>query len=164
MYYLTFKFSRTLKSLFAQPKCSHLLYTKINVVGLFKIQILQIHQHKNSETTHFHLHFEFFKAWVVNGVRSLVLWKKYGICPPFLTSAPNHSRFGARTPDTQWRHKSKKSENLGRCGRQNMLRQYLKIWDWDLIFGHAVKAISSLGVRSPWQPSCNLSTALTHSF
>ena len=25
-----------------------------------------------------------------------------------------------------------------------------KIWDWDLIFGRAVKAISSLGVRSPW--------------
>ena len=31
-----------------------------------------------------------------------------------------------------------------------MLRPYLKIWDWDLIFGRAVKAISSLGVRSPW--------------
>jgi hypothetical protein len=31
-----------------------------------------------------------------------------------------------------------------------MLRPYLKIWDWDLIFDHAVKAISSLGVRSPW--------------
>ena len=32
-----------------------------------------------------------------------------------------------RTTDTQWRHKSKKSENLGQCGRQNMLRPYLKI-------------------------------------
>ena len=30
-----------------------------------------------------------------------------------------------------------------------MLQLYLKIWDWDLIFG-AVKAISSLGVCSPW--------------
>ena len=30
-----------------------------------------------------------------------------------------------------------------------MLRPYLKIWDWDWIFGRAVKAISSLGVRSP---------------
>ena len=49
-----------------------------------------------------------------------------------------------RTTDTQWRHKSKISESLGRCGRQNMLRLYLKIWDWDLIFGRAVKAISSL--------------------
>ena len=29
------------------------------------------------------------------------------------------------------------------------LRQHLKIWDWDLIFGRAVKTISSLGVRSP---------------
>ena len=36
-------------------------------------------------------------------------------------------------------------------GRQNMLRPYLKIWDWDLIFGRAVKAISSPGVRSPCQ-------------
>ena len=31
-----------------------------------------------------------------------------------------------QTTDTQWRHRSKKSENLGRCGKQNMLRQYLK--------------------------------------
>ena len=52
------------------------------------------------------------------------------------------------TTDTQWRHKS----NLGQCGRQNMLRLYLTIWDWDWIFGLAVKAISSLGVRSQcWQ-------------
>ena len=55
----------------------------------------------------------------------------------------------ARTTDTQWRHKSKISETLGRCGRQNMLRPYLKIWEWEWIFGRAVKAISSLGVRSP---------------
>ena len=72
---------------------------------------------------------------------------------------PFHSRFyvfratasyyAPRTTDTQWRHKSKKSEILGQCGRQNMLRLYLKIWDWDLIFGRAVKAISWPGVRSP---------------
>ena len=31
-----------------------------------------------------------------------------------------------------------------------MVRPYLKIWEWELIFGRAVKAISSLGVRSPW--------------
>ena len=30
-----------------------------------------------------------------------------------------------------------------------MLRPYLKIWDRDLIFGRAVKVISSPGVRSP---------------
>ena len=30
-----------------------------------------------------------------------------------------------------------------------MLRPYLKIWEWEGIFGRAVKAISSLGVRSP---------------
>ena len=54
-----------------------------------------------------------------------------------------------RTTNTQLRHKSEKSENLGRCGRQNMLWPYLKIWDWDLIFGRTVKAFSSLGIRSP---------------
>ena len=42
-----------------------------------------------------------------------------------------------------------KSENLGRCGRQNMLWPYLKIWEWELIFSHAVKAISLPGIRSP---------------
>ena len=42
------------------------------------------------------------------------------------------------------------SEKLGGYGRPNMLWPYLKIWDWDWIFGRAVKAISSLGVRSPW--------------
>ena len=31
----------------------------------------------------------------------------------------------------------------------DMLRPYLKIWEWELIFGRAVKAISSPGVRSP---------------
>ena len=54
----------------------------------------------------------------------------------------------ARTTDTQWRHKSKISEKLGWCGRQNMLQPYLKIWDWEWIFGRAVKAISPLGIRS----------------
>ena len=41
---------------------------------------------------------------------------------------------GARTTDTQWRHKSKKSENLDQCGRQNILWLYLKIWEWEWIF------------------------------
>ena len=40
------------------------------------------------------------------------------------------------------------SEKLGWYGRQNMLRPYLKIWEW--ILGRSVKAISSFGVRSPW--------------
>ena len=31
-----------------------------------------------------------------------------------------------------------------------MLRSYLKIWDWDLISGRALKAIFSPGVCSPW--------------
>ena len=38
-----------------------------------------------------------------------------------------------------------------------MLRPYLKIWDWDLNFGHAVKAISSPGVRSSWRVHCTYS-------
>ena len=42
------------------------------------------------------------------------------------------------------------NENLGRCGRQNMIQPYLKIWEWEWIFGRAVKVISSPGVRSPW--------------
>ena len=41
-------------------------------------------------------------------------------------------------------------------GRQSMLRPYRKIWDWDLIFGRAMKAIFSLGVCCPW-----MSTILT---
>ena len=67
--------------------------------------------------------------------------------------ANHYYRNKPRTTDTQWRHKSKKSENLGRCGRQNMLRSYLKIWEWEWIFGRAVKAVSSLGVLSPWCPT-----------
>ena len=31
-----------------------------------------------------------------------------------------------------------------------MLRPYLNIWEWELIFGRSVKAISSSGIRSPW--------------
>ena len=31
-----------------------------------------------------------------------------------------------------------------------MLQPYITIWDWDWIFGHAGKAIFSLGIRSPW--------------
>ena len=57
---------------------------------------------------------------------------------------------GSQTTDIQWRHKSKKPEILSWCGKQNMLQPYLKIWDWDLIVGQVVRAISSLGVHSPW--------------
>ena len=60
---------------------------------------------------------------------------------------------GLRTPNEGINQK--KSEILGRCGRQNMLRPYLNIWDWDLIFGRAVKAISSPGIRSPWAEGLN---------
>ena len=54
------------------------------------------------------------------------------------------------TTDTQWRQKSKISEKLGRCGRQSMLPPYLKIWEWEWIFGRVVKANASQSVRSPW--------------
>ena len=44
-----------------------------------------------------------------------------------------------------------------------MLWPYLKIWDWDLIFGRAVKVISSLGVRSSWSMTIRrVATRLTH--
>ena len=36
-----------------------------------------------------------------------------------------------------------------------MFWPYLKIWDWELIFSRAVKAISSPGVRSPCLWLCN---------
>ena len=35
-----------------------------------------------------------------------------------------------------------------------MLRPYLKIWEWEWIFGCSVKAISFPGVRSPCAKSC----------
>ena len=77
----------------------------------------------------------FGRHWIIKNQSQL--FSKYS----FLTCQQQ----APRTTDTQRRH----SENLGRCGRQNMLRPYLKIWEWELIFGRAVKAISSPGVRSP---------------
>ena len=79
-------------------------------------------------------------------IPSSLFYQGNGLCCKFATSHKKCHQ--ARTTDTQWRHKSEKSENLGRCGRQNMLRPYLKTWDLDWIFGRAVKASSSLGVRS----------------
>ena len=80
-----------------------------------------------------------------------------------LKSERKNPWFKPRTTDTQWRHKSKISESLGRCGGQNMLRPYLKIWDWDWIFGRAVRAISSLGVHSPCSKLCRMSNDVTNS-
>ena len=65
-----------------------------------------------------------------------------------LLAASIHHIHGLRTPNKGINQRYLKNLKLGRCGRQNMLRPYLKLWDW--IFGRAVKAISSLGVRSPW--------------
>ena len=60
----------------------------------------------------------------------------------------------AWTTDIKWRQESKISEKLGRYGRQNMLQPYLKICDWDWIFGCVVKTNSSLGLRSPCNRPC----------
>ena len=45
--------------------------------------------------------------------------------PDFLTKLIAYLK--SRTTETQWRHKSKKSENLCQCGRQNILRPHLNI-------------------------------------
>ena len=50
-----------------------------------------------------------------------------------------------------------------------MLWPYLNIWDWDWLFGRAVKAISSPGVRSPCldayvNPCADKKTQLNHHF
>ena len=54
-------------------------------------------------------------------------------------------------------------EKLGRCGKQNMLWPYLKIWEWEWIFGHVVKAISSLDVHSYLASKSNLGFSSTAS-
>ena len=56
----------------------------------------------------------------------------------------------SRTMDTQWRNKSKKSKNLGQCGRRNVLRSNLKFWERELIFSRPVKVISSPSIHSPY--------------
>ena len=53
---------------------------------------------------------------------------------------------GLRTPNQDINQRNLK---IWADERQNMLWPYLKIWEWELIFGRAVKAISSPGVRSP---------------
>jgi hypothetical protein len=80
--------------------------------------------------------FEIFHLYKSNKIKRLIYCSS-GLVKPRIT-------------DTQWRHKSKKSENLGWCVRQNMLQPYLKIWEWEWIFERAVKTISSPGVRSLW--------------
>ena len=69
---------------------------------------------------------------------------------PILVNANAKLSFNSPTTDTQWRHKSEKSKILGRYGRHKYGSAILKIWDWDLIFGRAMKAIFSPDVRSPW--------------
>ena len=58
----------------------------------------------------------------------------------------NSDWYETQTTDIQWRHKSKISEELGLCGKQNMLWPYLKIWEWEWVFGRSMKDISTLGV------------------
>ena len=76
-----------------------------------------------------------FSLWIFNGTfASDTFWVvlkflKLLVC--FICFLKFCPRFVPQTTDTQWRHKSKISEKLGRSGRQNMLWQYLKIWEWD---------------------------------
>ena len=60
----------------------------------------------------------------------------------------NKAGHGLRTPNEGINQRNLK--NWADVADKIMLRPYLKIWDWDLIYGRAVKAISSLGVRSRW--------------
>ena len=53
-----------------------------------------------------------------------------------------------RTTENKWRHKLKNLKNVGPYGRHNMLGPYLKILEWELIFGCAVKMISSPSIHS----------------
>ena len=92
----------------------------------------------------------FFKS--TDFIKNIQLYVKAGF-PHF------NSAWKPRTTNTQWKHKSKISEKLGWCGRQNMLRPYLKTWEWEWIFGRAVKAISALDVRSPWWKPIQMSKA-----
>ena len=60
------------------------------------------------------------------------IWYPSGVPAPNSTTEFCHSTictFDLTTDYGLWRHKSKISEKLGQCGRQNMLRPYLTIWD-----------------------------------
>ena len=46
---------------------------------------------------------------------------------------------------------------------ENMLRLHLEIWKWEWVFGRAVKAISSLGIRSLWSMAIEPLAILEHS-
>ena len=81
------------------------------------------------------------------------IYKKDGVQDWAAPSSSSSPKLWPWTTDTQWRHNLKKSESLGQWGRQNLLRPYLKIWEWELIFSRAVKAISSSGVHGPWNNS-----------
>ena len=85
--------------------------------------------------------FQVFRALFEKAVRRLAFPARPEAQYPDLVNGGH----GLQTPN-----KSKISEKMDWCGRQNMLWPHLKIWDWDWILGRAVKAISSLGVRSPW--------------
>ena len=85
--------------------------------------------------------------WLVGFKRRCLFLPHLAQLAPIIKFQVVHAPLLSRTTDTQWRHKSKKSKILGRCGRQNMLRPHLKIWKWEVIYGRAVKMISSPGVR-----------------
>ena len=114
------------------------------------------------QTSHFRLVYWQKKAESFN--RSVTRWQSKVML--IAVHAPHGPHHELRTPNV--RHKSKEYENLGWCRRQNMLQPYLKIWDWELIFSCAVKAISSPGVCSPWyfvnnkHTVCNIQNYFVH--
>ena len=94
------------------------------------------------------LHFTYFIIWKISDLQRDLASSRCLYCAVetlIQSWATSHFTLGwiiqekfvylvPRTTDTQWRHKSKISENLGQCGRQNMLRPYLKVWDLDWNF------------------------------
>ena len=107
------------------------------IISISRLEILPFRNGKKLR------YFEvFLNHWLSLDKLYLYSWTKVQFCSRAASS-------DAPTTDTQWRHKLKKSENLGQCGRQNMLRPCQNIWEWELIFGLAVKAIFLPGVRSP---------------
>ena len=73
----------------------------------------------------------------------------------YLLQFTNRLLHGLRTPN-EGINQRYVSEKLGKCGRQNILWPYLKIWELESICG---RAISSLGIRSPWFSPLNIFAA-----
>ena len=70
----------------------------------------------------------FFYDFFFNGFR--IRHQLYSlIVLPFIFVFTIFNQKIPQATDTQWRYQSKIYEKLGRCGRQNLLWPYLKIWE-----------------------------------